>query len=164
LSQQGGVIPYDLKSKIAFNNILLLGDSACQVKATTGGGIVMLLNAAKYAAYGIKKCFNLGDYSSKTLKRYYEKQCKATIGKQLKIHYLIRKILEYFTEKDYDTFFNILKSNEIESEISIYGDMDFPRKLVLRLIKNGMILKFLVKFFIFKPKLLLKTILIILKY
>ncbi|MFX0010922.1 MAG: hypothetical protein ACFE9R_11445, partial [Candidatus Hermodarchaeota archaeon] len=162
LSQQGGIIPYDLKNKIAFNNILLLGDSACQVKSTTGGGIIMLLTAAKYAAVCIKKCFEFGNFSKKFIKNTYEKQCKVTIGNQLKIHFLIRKILEEFTEKDYDTFFKILEKNEIEKQISIYGDMDFPKEIAFKLLKNSTILKFFIKFFLLKPKLIIKLILIIL--
>ena len=39
-------------NNVAFDNIMLIGDAAGQVKATTGGGVVMLLTAAKYAALG----------------------------------------------------------------------------------------------------------------
>ncbi|MHA1932201.1 MAG: hypothetical protein ACW96X_06650, partial [Promethearchaeota archaeon] len=56
IDQQGGLIPYGTMKKLAFDNILLLGDSACQVKATTGGGIIMLLTATKYAVNCIQKC------------------------------------------------------------------------------------------------------------
>ena len=50
IDQQGGLIPYGVMNKLAFNNVLLVGDSAGQVKATTGGGIIMLLIAENYAA------------------------------------------------------------------------------------------------------------------
>ena len=64
INQQGGIIPIDIKNKVAFDNILLVGDSACQVKATTGGGIIMLLIANKYAANCILKCFKNNNFTN----------------------------------------------------------------------------------------------------
>jgi len=67
IDQQGGLIPYGMMNKIAFNNMLLLGDSGCQVKATTGGGIINILTAAKYAANCIKKCIKIDNFSRKVI-------------------------------------------------------------------------------------------------
>ncbi len=144
--RQGGIIPYGVMNKLAFDNILLLGDSAGQVKATTGGGIVMLLIASKYAAYCIQRCFKMNKFSKKFVKKYYEKPCMATVGKQLKIHYIISKIFEKFTNSDFETFFQIVKTSKIEQIVSLYGDMDFPRSLLFKLLKNSMVIKFLIRF------------------
>ncbi|MEJ2276333.1 MAG: NAD(P)/FAD-dependent oxidoreductase [Candidatus Lokiarchaeota archaeon] len=156
IDRQGGIIPYGLMNKIAFNNILLLGDAAGQVKATTGGGIIMLLTAAKYAAICIIKALKSQDYSQDFLIRFYELPCKNTIGKELKIHYLIRIFLENLKAKEYDNLFRIMKSNEIEKIISIYGDMDFPRRLIIKLLGNYYFLKFLLNFAIRNPLVILK--------
>ena len=158
LDQQGGIIPYGSMNKIAFDNILLLGDSACQVKATTGGGIVMLITGAKYAANCILKSFKENNFSKKFIKSNYEIPCSTAIGKQLKIHYLIRSVFERFTEDDFDTFFQIIKSSNVEQIISLYGDMDFPRNLVFKLLKNSMVFKFLLKFLKENPFLLFKLV------
>jgi digeranylgeranylglycerophospholipid reductase len=104
IERQGGLIPYGTMQKCAFENVLLLGDAACQVKATTGGGIVMLLTAAKVAANCIKECFKKGEFSKKFIKKQYEKTTKNLIGNQLKVHYIIRKILEALTR------YSLLKS------------------------------------------------------
>ena len=101
IDQQGGLIPYGIMNKLAFNNILLLGDSACQVKATTGGGIINLLTAANYAANCIRNCIKINNFSRKIIKKYYENPCRLTIGKELKIHYLIRMVLERLDNKDF---------------------------------------------------------------
>ena len=69
IDSQGGLIPYGTMNKLAFDNILLLGDSAGQVKSTTGGGIIMLLTAAKYAANSIQKCFRKSNFSKKNIKK-----------------------------------------------------------------------------------------------
>jgi flavin-dependent dehydrogenase len=147
--------------KLAFENVLLLGDSACQVKATTGGGIVMLLTAGKYAAYCIKKCFKHKKFSRRIIKKYYESPCKIQIGGELKIHYLIRMILEKCTKKDFVRIFKIIKTSRIEKLISIYGDMDFPRAFIFKIIRSPVFISFLIRFLIKNPEILLKAVLII---
>ena len=151
LAQQGGLIPYGMMNRLAFNNILLLGDSACQVKATTGGGIIMLLTAANYAANCIQKCFKYETFSKKIIKKYYESPCLSSIGKELKIHYLIRAILERLTPKNFTKLFRILKTNKMEYLIDIYGDMDFPKRFIFKLLRNPTVVSFLLKFILRNP-------------
>lgn len=164
IDQQGGLIPYGMMNNCAFDNIILLGDAAGQVKATTGGGIVMLITAAKIASKCIQKAFNAKDFSKKFLKNHYELPCKKSIGRELKIHFLIRKILELFDKNDFDSFFKIVKEYQIEKIISVYGDMDFPRELVNKMLKNPIIIKFLLKFIIRKPIHLVKFLFISLRF
>ncbi|MFX1454353.1 MAG: NAD(P)/FAD-dependent oxidoreductase [Promethearchaeota archaeon] len=156
IDKQGGLIPYGRMNKLAFNNILLLGDSAGQVKATTGGGIIMLLTAAHYAVNCIQRCFEVGDFSKKMIKKYYESPCISSIGKELKIHYVIRLILERLKIRDYTELFRILKSNKMEYLINFYGDMDFPKRFVFKILRNPFIIVFLIKFIIRNPKILVK--------
>ena len=158
IDQQGGIIPYGVMKKVAFDNILLLGDSACQVKATTGGGIIMLLTAARHAAFCIYTCMQFNDFSKSMIKNYYEKPCLATIGKQLKLHFMIRTILENFNKKDFQVFFQILKVKKIEDQISFYGDMDFPREIIFQLLKNKTFIRFILRFLLKNPLIFLKLI------
>ena len=163
IDQQGGIIPFGMMNKIAFDNILLLGDSACQVKATTGGGIVMLLTCAKIAANCLIKCFKTNNFSKKFIKINYEKPCASKVGKQLKIHYIIRSLLEVFTKKDFEKFFQIIKTSKIEHLISIYGDMDFPKEIIFKLIKNPLVFTFLIRFILKDPHLFIKLLKILFK-
>ncbi|MFX1566984.1 MAG: geranylgeranyl reductase family protein [Promethearchaeota archaeon] len=163
IDQQGGIIPYGLMNKLAFENVLLLGDSACQVKATTGGGIIMLLTAAKYAANCIKNCFKFDNFSRNMIKKYYEIPCRLTIGKELKLHYLIRLILERLDKNDFIKLFEIVKINKIENLINIYGDMDFPKALILKLIKNPLVISFFVRLISKNPDMLVKFLRLITK-
>jgi len=158
IDQQAGIIPYGYMHKVAFDNILLLGDSAGQVKATTGGGIIMLLTAALYASFCIKNCFNKNNFSKKLIKRYYEKPCIVKIGNELKIHYIIRMFLAQLSEIDFERFMQIGKLNKIRNIISFYGDMDFPKSLVIKLLINPLILKFLLLFFIKNPFFLIRVL------
>jgi len=158
IDQQGGIIPYGIMNKIAFDNILLLGDSAGQVKATTGGGIIMLLTAAKYASNCVNLCFKNEDFSKGFIKKYYEKPCSQTIGKELKLHYLIRLILEKFKDKDFENFFSIIKENRIDHLITLHGDMDFPKALVIKLLRKRTVLSFIMKFLIKHPVIIFKML------
>ena len=158
VDQQGGIIPYGHMNKLAFNNVLLLGDAAGQVKATTGGGIVMLLIAAKYAANCIQKCFKMNQYTKKFIKKYYEKPCVAAIGDQLKLHYILSKTFENFTNDDFENLFQIAKTQKIEQLVSLHGDMDFPKSMMFKLLVNAKIIKFLLRLIRKKPFLFLKII------
>ncbi|MBY8991627.1 MAG: NAD(P)/FAD-dependent oxidoreductase [Candidatus Lokiarchaeota archaeon] len=163
IDQQGGLIPYGIMNKIAFNNILLLGDSGCQVKATTGGGIINLLTAAHYAADCIRTCIKTNNFSKKIIKKHYEKPCQLTIGKELKIHYLIRVILERLDNKGFKKLFEIIKSNKIGKIINIYGDMDFPKSFIFKFIKNPTVIFFLVRFILKNPDIFVELFRIVTK-
>ncbi len=156
LDKQGGLIPYGLMNRVAFDNILLLGDSACQVKATTGGGIILLIISAKFAAICIKKCFSNDIFSKKYIRKHYGKPCASTVGKELKTHYIIRSFLEKLTDKDFKNLFKIIKTTKIEHLISFYGDMDFPRTIVLKLLKNPAFFSFLLKFLLKNPTIFIR--------
>ncbi|MFX0004170.1 MAG: hypothetical protein ACFE9C_12740 [Candidatus Hodarchaeota archaeon] len=158
IDQQGGLIPYGIMNRVAFDNIILLGDAAGQVKATTGGGIIMLLTAAKYAAYCIIRCFKQNRFSANEIKKYYQNQCKVAIGRELRIHFLIRAILERMTPRDFNKLFKIIKTSNIENLISIYGDMDFPKTLIFKIIKNPKFVPFLIRYLLKNPQVLIKII------
>ena len=72
-------------------------------------------------------------------------------------------MLENFTEKDYDMFFQIIKETKVEDLISIYGDMDFPRELILKLMKNPSIFIFMIRFVLTHPNLFTTLIKILTK-
>ncbi len=163
INQQGGIIPYGMMNRLAFDHVLLLGDAAGQVKATTGGGIIMLLTAAKFALQSIEKCFQLNDFSHSMIKEYYQDPCYNEIGYQLKLHYLLRLLLQDFTMKDYDLLFKIIKTAKIEQLINLYGDMDYPKELFFKLIRNPAVLQFLLNFLGNKAYLIPKILKILIK-
>lgn len=162
IDQQGGLIPYGTMNKLAFNNVLLLGDSGGQVKATTGGGIINLLTAAKHAANCINECVKNDIYNRKEIKKYYESPCRTIIGRELKIHFLIRAVLTRLHNKEFIKLFKIAKESNVEHLINVYGDMDFPKTFVMKLLRNPSVFLFLTKFILRNPTILfiiLKTLL-----
>jgi len=121
------------------------------------------LTAAKHASNCIHRCFEDENFSKRIIQKYYEKPCSQTIGKELKLHFIIRLILENFKNKDFEIFFKIIKENKIEHLITFYGDMDFPKTLVFKLLCNRTVLGFMFKFFIKNPVLIFKILKLFIK-
>lgn len=121
VSQQAGLIPiYNPRLVTQKQNIFLVGDAATQVKATTLGGIVPGLMAAEALAKSII------NYES------YERNWKK-LGKELLLNLMIRKVLDGFSDKDYNRLINICKNKKIKKILGSY-DRDFPSKFVLKMI------------------------------
>jgi len=130
LNRNFGIIPiYDPKIRTQYGKIAVVGDAASQVKASTGGGIVMGCTAAKFAS-----------------EEDYEKKWRSEIGRELYLHLLIRRFLNRLSDKNLDGLFILLNENKeiIEKE----GDMDIASKLFLALVKNP---RFMAKFLFHTP-------------
>ncbi|MBD3353086.1 MAG: geranylgeranyl reductase family protein [Candidatus Lokiarchaeota archaeon] len=155
IDHQGGMIPYGYIRHIAFERTLLLGDAACMVKATTGGGVIMLLSSAGYAANSIQKSLNARDFSKKFLIRHYERKVKKKIGLDLKIHYLIRFLLTQMSVDDLNQLFRLIKNNKnIQNIIENYADMDFPKSIIIKILLNRDFILYLFKMIVKNLKIL----------
>lgn len=142
LDTQGGLIPFGYPKKFVFNRVALIGDSACMVKATTGGGIIMILNAAKILTLAIKKSIKANDFSESVLEKNYEVPAKRTVGYNLKIHYFIRMVLSRFKREDFNMFFNLYSKTRLESDFATSMDMDYVTKAIPKLMKNPQMIRF----------------------
>jgi flavin-dependent dehydrogenase len=99
---QAGIIPiYNPKQKLNQDNIYLVGDSSTFVKATTLGGLIPGLMQAKALATSINT------------NQDYKKLCKPIIRK-LKTHLQIRKILDNFSDKDFNYMIKLTSQPRIK--------------------------------------------------
>jgi len=144
VDRQGGVIPIGIPHQFVFDNVVLIGDSTSFVKATTGGGIIMILSAAKILAPAIKLALEKGKFSRKFFWRHYQFPFKTSYGVELKVHFLIRIFLMNLRKKDYDTLFRFYKLPKIHDLIYKYADMDFPGKILMRFLLSGEFWKYIV--------------------
>jgi len=118
---QSALIPiFDPEQKTISGNKALVGDSAGQVKATTGGGIIFGCKCAEILAEAIDK----RDLA------YYEKEWRKQYGRDLKIHLRLRKFLD---KVNYDELFSKIVDNRVDELIEEYGDMDHPGEMVKHL-------------------------------
>ncbi len=130
LEMQAGTIPvYHPKQKLHQDNCYLLGDAAGFVKATTLGGLVPGLKQAEILA----DCINTG--------KNYDKAVKP-IARRLKLHLLLRKILDKFSDQDWDRLVSYLNQPKIQKVLQTYT-RDNPIPLVsMALLKEPRFLLF----------------------
>lgn len=122
IERQAGLVPvFDPAAIIQHNNIFLAGDAALQVKATTGGGIIPGLIAAKCLSRSIAKGED------------YKKLVDATVGRELRIHLLMRKILDRFSEEDYNRLIQYCSTPRAKQVLSSI-DRDRPAALITSLL------------------------------
>ncbi len=110
------VIPTSMRSKTAVQkagcSVLLAGDSAGQVKATTGGGIF----------FGAQCGMLAGRHSDKP--KDYEKQWKQKYGLDLSLHHAFRAMLNIGGGEPHPLLFSAAKSLFFEDLLSESGRMD----------------------------------------
>ena len=132
IEYQGGIIPkYNSKIKTHKDSIYIVGDAACQVKATTGGGIVQGLLAVKSLANSIINSRN------------YEKDWRKKIGRELYFHLKTRNIMDKFKNKDWNKLMEIMNSKECKEILGNNSRDDIYSMLVKLLIKKPSLLRFL---------------------
>ena len=131
LEYQSGLIPvYNPYMNTQTDSVYLVGDAATMVKPTTYGGIIQGLMASEELARAITE--NL-DYQSLWKKR---------IGKELRYGLLIRRMMNNFSQSDYNELLDMVNQNGLKRVISTI-DRDFPSQMLFKLaIKQPKLLKF----------------------
>ena len=118
IDYQAGLIPiYDPKPRRCMNNVFLIGDAALQVKALSGGGIIKGMLAAEELN---KALINNLDY---------EKLWRKRIGFDLWLSLRMRKLLNNFSNNDYDKLINSFNENALT-----YFNREFPKKSLIKVI------------------------------
>ncbi|RME54811.1 NAD(P)/FAD-dependent oxidoreductase [Candidatus Woesearchaeota archaeon] len=118
LEWQSGAIPiYDPNQKVQKGKVRLVGDAAGQVKATTYGGILFGMLAARELANNLDK---------------YEQNFKKNLGKELNLALRIRKMMDKFSEKDYDDLITLCEKDKVKKILEKH-DRDYPSKMLFKL-------------------------------
>ena len=126
-----GVIPVSPPKKCASQRMLLVGDSACQVKATSGGGIVMGLTAAEHASNVLSK--RLSENSKEGLQEY-NRLWQGDIGKEVRRDWAMHSYYSRMDDSRLEKAFSLLSREDVVQIINNLGDIDYPSRLVLPLI------------------------------
>jgi len=118
IDYQAGLIPiYDSKLQRKKDNVYLIGDAALQVKALSGGGIIKGMMAAEELDKAITKDLD------------YEKLWRKRIGFDLWLSLRMRKLLNNFSNNDYDKLINSFNENALT-----YFNREFPKKSLIKVI------------------------------
>jgi geranylgeranyl reductase family protein len=131
-----GAIPLGLVKEVVKDNVMLIGDSACQVKPLSGGGIYLGLLSAGHAARVAEMAIESGDLSQKALSRY-PKLVSNDVGKELKRARALRNIYLELKDEHIEDGFKVLDDEKILSYIAKKGDIDYPSGLTKSVLKKA---------------------------
>jgi geranylgeranyl reductase family protein len=131
----GGSVPLGPLKKTAMPNVMLVGDAAAQVKPTSGGGIYPGLLSASCCSSVALEALELNDFSTKILNKYHKLWSKK-IGKELSLGMKFRSIFKELTDDQLDKYIKKFNNKKTIDIIGKYGDIDYPSKLILPLLKN----------------------------
>jgi flavin-dependent dehydrogenase len=126
------LIPIDSRSKTVSENVLLVGDAAGQVKATTGGGVIFGISCAKIAARCIEKHLESGAKLSD-----YESEWRRAYGLDLKLHKMLHSYYSNLGERRFRLMMRTAKLLGFEDFLGAYGDMDRPSVMFKRIVFRG---------------------------
>lgn len=135
INYAAGAVPLGMVSKTYDDNIMIVGDAAAQVKATSGGGIYTGLVCAKCCGEVAVLSLESNDLSKNFLSNYQKRFAKE-IGKELKIDMRIHKVFASLSDKQFEEIIDILDNEELLEMISKVGDIDYPSKVGWALLKK----------------------------
>jgi len=130
-----GGIPLGFPRKTYADNVMVVGDAACQAKAVSGGGIFTALACADFAADTAIEALETRDYSGRVLHRYHKAWTKS-IGKELRKDLAIHESFSRLRDDQFEELFDIFDNPTMIDLIEKKGDIDFPSKVGWALIRE----------------------------
>jgi flavin-dependent dehydrogenase len=124
------------------DNLLVVGDSAGQVKPITGGGVIFGGICATIAGRIASEFIRKDGAEGKILRRY-EDEWRARIGREIRISLLLRRALNKLSDRDVDKIFSVIINEEIYRDLSEIGDMDFYGDSLMKILRKRERLKIL---------------------
>jgi len=144
LSECSGILPILKPVKnLVHNNVLLVGDAACFVKATTGGGINFGLISSEMAAKAINA--RIKEYKNLSIYNDYLSEYR----KELNLHYKIRKYIFSKNIFEQDKLLLKIKNTDVIEILEKHGNMDYPSLFLKKFLSNKNIWFLVPEFFKF---------------
>ncbi len=122
----GGLIP-----KAYSNGFLAVGDTASQVKPTTGGGVIFGLTSARIAAQVAVEALQKDDYSSDSLTAY-QKRCNDALGFDLGVMLRLRHFLDSLSDQKIDEVLKFCKQFRVDNALRNVKEVDFQGQMILK--------------------------------
>ncbi|MEM3841630.1 MAG: NAD(P)/FAD-dependent oxidoreductase [Candidatus Micrarchaeaceae archaeon] len=132
-SAKASIIPIGTRKYTAKDNVLLVGDAAGQVKATTGGGIIFGGACAIVAADAIEKNIAKG-----TPLEIYDKMWRALYGMDLYMHRALYSYYSKSSDKGIEMALWLADILGVGNFLGKYGDMDRLSLMLKRFFLRGL--------------------------
>ncbi|MBE6516814.1 MAG: NAD(P)/FAD-dependent oxidoreductase [Thermoplasmata archaeon] len=129
-----GKIPLGLQRRTYSDRILLIGDSAGQVKPISGGGLYPMLKSAPCLAHVVDEAFSKGDFSERTLS-VYQRLWKKEVGGELKNGFRLRSMYNNLMDDELDSIRRIVDTPSVR-ELASHATIDNPSAMVLKALRN----------------------------
>ncbi|MEM5810032.1 MAG: NAD(P)/FAD-dependent oxidoreductase [Candidatus Aenigmatarchaeota archaeon] len=113
---------------------IVVGESAGQVKTTTGGGIYWGLLCSEIAVDVINKAFIKGDFSAGTLSEY-EKRWHELIGDEIRAGLTVRRFCSYLGDKQIERIIQLARTDGLIDFIRRNAVFDWHGRTLLNLLK-----------------------------
>ena len=130
-----GGIPFGFPRRTYADRVMIVGDAACQVKGTSGGGIYSGLRCAAYCADAAVEALESGDCSAREMRTYHRAWVRS-VGKELRKDLAIFESYARLTDGQFEELFEIFSAPEMVRIIQEHGDIDFPSKVGWRLLRE----------------------------
>ena len=130
-----GAIPFGPLKQFTHHNIVLVGDAAAQVKATSGGGVYTSLASVEELVPVLLKALERENYTKEFLSLYQKRWTKG-IGKELRKAYILHKAFTRMSDARLSEFICLLNQKEIIEIIEKEGDIDYPSRLAFSIFKR----------------------------
>ncbi|MFQ5908647.1 MAG: NAD(P)/FAD-dependent oxidoreductase [Thermoplasmata archaeon] len=130
-----GGIPIGVAKRTYERGVMTVGDAAFQAKATSGGGIYTGLVCAEACAGTAVEALRAGDTSAAFLSRY-EARWKEAIGKELTLYLYLHKAFVKLNDRQLESLFTLLQNPRLLRIINQEGDIDYPGRAILALLKE----------------------------
>ncbi|MDI6887617.1 MAG: NAD(P)/FAD-dependent oxidoreductase [Candidatus Thermoplasmatota archaeon] len=135
ISFNAGIIPLGLAERTYTDNVMLVGNSACQVKPLSGGGIYTGLVSAQCCAEVATQALEKGCYNAKVLKEY-QRLWRSELYKELKMGLIARAFFKQLKDRDFDRILSKLNNDRTLALVSEYGDIDYHSKVIKALFRS----------------------------
>jgi geranylgeranyl reductase family protein len=122
-------------SKLSTDGIVVVGDAAGMVKATTGGGVIIGGLAAREAGSAVNQALQEGDVSRKSLSKY-DSRCKSLFHRELETMNLAQRALSSLSDKGLDSIIKDAHELGLLSIVRKEGDMDMQGRVIRSLISD----------------------------
>ncbi len=126
-------IPIGTVPKTCSDRVLLVGDSAAQVKPLSGGGIFVGMRCAQIAAEVADRALGADDLIYARLAEY-EHRWRAEFAEEFSRALTLRRLFVRLTNADFDRLIDVLRSSDLLETIVAFGDIDFPTHVARKLL------------------------------
>jgi geranylgeranyl reductase family protein len=134
-SPRSKVLPLGPIERTYMSRLVVVGDAAGLVKATTGGGIYYSLVSGRLAAEVLSDALAADDLSERSLS-VYEHRWRALLGDELSAQSMLRDIANGLSDEDIEDLFELTRTNGVMPIIRRTASFNRHRDLILSLLSH----------------------------